>query len=460
MKKAFYLLIVVAMLALLPAAAMGQSGVTWDSGILVQNVGAADADCTVYYYNNGAEGGGLNTSANYTIPVGGSQTIYPLDAADGFNGSVVIECTEPVVAITNELGDGLKYGASYEGFEMGSDTVRLPNVQSDNNGFYSFFNVQNAGSATANVTVQFIAEPGGGYASIANQTCTIDPGEACTFSQQPGQGAWTVGKWVGGATVTANQPVVASANIVHEPGLWGMSSYSGFTGSGSATAILPNIMNANGNYWSGINITNGGGAATTITLKFTPEAGYAALSDRTFTNVAPGATVVFLMPDHPSLGATTKWVGSVEVDGGGQNIFVIVNTLNTVAGEVAAWKGFDPGQATDKVVMPAVLSDGAGYPFFTGFQVVNVGGSATNVTVTYGTNSGGSYSPPADTASIPAGGSVVFLQSGGAWTGNKYIGSATVTNDNGMPMLAIVNEIAPSLFATGEATNSYNAFNE
>jgi hypothetical protein len=99
---------------------------------------------------------------------------------------VVIESTEPIVAIANELGDGFQYGASYEGFEMGADTVRLPNVQSNNNGFYSFFNVQNAGSAAATVTVEFVAEPGAGYVAIANETCTMDPGEACTFSQQPG----------------------------------------------------------------------------------------------------------------------------------------------------------------------------------------------------------------------------------------------------------------------------------
>jgi hypothetical protein len=284
----------------------------------------------------------------------------------------------------------------------------------------------------------------------------MDPGEACTFSQQPGQGAWTVGKWVGGAKVTSSsQPVVASANIVHEPGAWGMSSYSGFTSAGSTTAVLPNIMNANGNYWSGINVTNGGAVATNITLKFTPETGYGAIADIVFPAVGAGATIVQLMPAATAV----QWVGSVEVDGGGQNIFVIVNTLNVVSGEVAAWKGFDPAQATDTVVAPAILSDGEGYPFFTGVQIVNTGASATNVTVDYGPNGGGAFNPANDTGLIPAGGSVVFLQAGGAWTGSKYIGSATITNDNGMPMLAIVNEIAPSLFAVGEATNSYNAFN-
>jgi len=467
MKKAFYLVLLAAMLVL-PTAAMGQSGVNWDAGILIQNVGSADADVTIYYYNNEADGGGLNTSANYTIPMGSAITVYPLDVADGFNGSIVIESTEPIVAIANQLGDGFTYGASYEGFEMGSDTVQLPNVQSDNNGFYSFFNVQNAGSTTANVTVNFVPEVGAGFSDPANETCTMDPGESCTFSQQPGQGAWTVGTWRGGAEVTADQPIVASANIVHEPGAWGMSSYSGFTSSGSTTAILPNIMNANSDYWSGINVTNGGAAATTITFSFTPVTG-PAISDKVYNNVGPGETVILLMADAaavPELSGGVTWIGSIEVDGGGQNIFAIVNTLNQVQGEVAAWKGFDPAQASDTVVMPAILSDGEGYPFFTGFQVVNLGGSNTDITVTYSEcgapNCAVAWTPTAETDTINAGLSNFYIQSGGGtqWDGKKYVGAATITNNNGMPMLAIVNEIAPSLMGSGEATNSYNAFNQ
>jgi hypothetical protein len=459
MKKALYLVIAVALMAILPAAALGQ--VSYDTGILIQNVGTADAEVTVYYYNNEAEGGGLETSMSYTIPMGGSQTIYPITPAAPFNGSVVIESTEPIVAIANELGDGLTYGASYEGFDMGSTEVVLPNLQSDNNGFNSWFNVQNAGAGTANVTVTYTPE--GTYPTPDPETCTLGVGEACTFDQSE----WTLGQWVGAANVTSDEPVVASVNIVHLPGDWGMSSYSGFTGSGSPTAILPNIMNANSDYWSGIAVTNGGAAATDITLSFTPEAGYDPLSDYEFTGVAVDATAVLLMPSHPDLGASTKWVGSVEVDGGGENVFVIVNTLNTVDGEVSAWKGFDPDMATDTVVMPAILSDGEGYVFFTGFQVVNLEASgSTNVTIEY-SECGASdcdtpWTPVDETGTIAAGGSIVLLQSGTAtqWDGLKYIGSATVTNDDGAPMLAIVNEIAPSLFATGEATNSYNAFNQ
>jgi hypothetical protein len=388
-----------------------------------------------------------------------------LDVPDGFNGSVVIESTEPVVAIVNELGDYPNYGASYEGFALGSQQVQLPNVQSANNGFYSFFNVQNAGSITAYVTVDFTPEAGSAFAEPPDETCAMEPGESCTFSQQPGQGFWNVGTWRGSATVMSDgEPIVASVNLVHEPGEWGMSSYSGFTSSGSTSAILPNIMSGNSNYWSGINVTNGGVTTTTVTLMFTPVVG-PALPDKVYPVVAPGETVILLMPTLPDLAGDVQWIGSVEVDGGGENIFVIVNTLNQVDGEVAGWKGFDPAQATDTVVMPAILSDSSGYPFFTGFQVVNLGGDDTDITITYTPcappNCDPAWTPAPETGTILAGQSDFWIQAGGGsqWDGQKYIGAATITNHNGMPMLAIVNEIAPGVFSTGEATNSYNAFN-
>jgi hypothetical protein len=465
MKKLFYLIVVAAMLLILPAAASGQSGITWDSEIIIQNVGTDTAYVTLYYYNNVSAGGGLNKSQDYTIALGQSIKIYPLDVPEGFNGSVVIESTQPVAAIVNEKGDYPTYDGAYEGFEVGSGAVRLPNIQSANSGFYSFFNVQNAGSETTTVTADFIEEPNKGYASVGDQQCTIDPGEACTFSQEPGQGAWTVGKWVGGAKLTSNngQHIVASANLVHAPGTFGMSSYSGFTGNGSPTAILPNIMNANADYWSGININNGGTSATNITLKFSPEAGYPAIANIVFNGVQPNDTVVQLMTTVPELAGNVKWVGSVEVDGGGQNIFAIVNTLNTVAGELSAWKGFDPAAATDTIHMPGIFAEGGTSPWWTGVQIYNTSTTDAYVDIVY-SECGPPYCATAWTPAsetnvlIPGRTPIVRLQSGGAWAGKYYFGSATVTS-NGPGVVAIVNIIAPSLFGSGEVTNSYNAIN-
>jgi hypothetical protein len=183
----------------------------------------------------------------------------------------------------------------------------------------------------------------------------------------------------------------------------------------------------------------------------------------TFTALGAGATGVLLMPNHPDLAGNVKWVGAVVVDGGGNNVFVIVNTLTTVYGEVSAWKGVDPATATQKVVMPAILSDGGGYPFFTGFQVYNTGAAAVDITISYAPCATCSpvWTPVNETGTVPANSSLVFLQSGnGQWTGVKYVGSATVTVTSGTGnIMAIVNELAPGFMGSGEVTYSYNAFN-
>ena len=220
MKKSLYLLMVVALVAGLSGMAFAQAGVTWTSGILIQNLGTADASVTVYYYWADDLGGGLavDPPPTYVIPVGGQQTIFPLDVEDGFRGSVVLESTEPIVAIVNQLGDGVTYGGSYEGFDLGSDSVKLPNVQSANGGFYSFFQVQNAGSEPTDVTVTFVPEPGQGYGTPTPETCAgLAPGEACLFSQQPGQGQWSPALTLSTSRVRMACPATAASPAPARP---------------------------------------------------------------------------------------------------------------------------------------------------------------------------------------------------------------------------------------------------
>jgi hypothetical protein len=72
-----------------------------------------------------------------------SKTYYPIDAPEPFNGSVVIESTEPVVAIANTLGNNPQYLAATESFAMGAMEVNLPLIMKANAGYYTWFNVQN-----------------------------------------------------------------------------------------------------------------------------------------------------------------------------------------------------------------------------------------------------------------------------------------------------------------------------
>ena len=88
------------------------------------------------------------------IPANSSKTYFPIDAPSPFNGSVIIESDQQVVAIVNTVGDGI-YFASTTGFSSGSTSTNLPLLMKGNAGFDTWFNVQNCGTVSTNVTVTY-----------------------------------------------------------------------------------------------------------------------------------------------------------------------------------------------------------------------------------------------------------------------------------------------------------------
>jgi hypothetical protein len=495
MRKVSTLLAVAVILAILPAAALGQSGITWDTEIVIMNLGTDVAYVTVYYYDHedGTGTGGLNDSEDKTIAAGGSIKFTPA-VASGFNGSAVVESTEPIAVIVNEMGDPgtYTYNASYMGFDAGSGEVRLPALMSCNSGYYTFFNVQNAGSEATTVTVDYIDWQKPSDFTPANETVDLDPGEAHTFTQEPGSAIGqfpsrsdcytSAYRWIGGAKITSTGgvPVVATANQVHADAAWGMSSYSGFTGVGSSSAVLPAIMYENSpdpdgdRYWSGIAVANVGDATTTVTYSFFPADG-AAVSDIT-VELTVDELDFLLMGEQRTFDAGLvdgeKWLGTVVVDGGGENIMVMTNQLSNKRGELSAWKGIDPATASDTIQLPLILSDNLpGEIWWSGFMVYNLDPSSqATVTVEY-TECGPPYCATAWTPSnevwtLDPETSYWWLQSGdwtwqgwNDWSGKYYFGNATVTSNAGQPIVAIVSLLGSSQQDNGELTNSYNGLN-
>jgi hypothetical protein len=88
---------------------------------------------------------------------------------------------------------------------------------------------------------------------------------------------------------------------------------------------------------------------------------------------------------------------------------------------------------------------------------MNVGSSPTTITVDYGPNIAGSYSPPNETQTIQPGNSYNSIQNSGSWTGNKYVGSLSVTASSGGEVVMIVNQIQPT--ASGDQFMTYDGFN-
>jgi hypothetical protein len=420
--KSLRVLLGVALVLSLVAVMTGSAAAvsTYTAGFQVQNLTSSTATIVVSYYNR--DGSKNVSDVSTTVPANGSKTFYPIAANSGFDGSVVVSSDQKVAAIVNVLGDGGKSAASYDGSSAGGTTVLLPLLMYANGGYNTWYNVQNAGSSDATVNVT--------YSDGKTASATIKSGAAAKFDQTTeGHAA----KWVGSATLTSNQPVVAA---VMEVGTSILFAYSGFSG-GATSPVMPLINANNSGYQTGAQLQNAGSAATTVTVSYKASTG----TDCTETQTIPAGQsktfALYAFAGVAQTGMTTtctkaKFIGSAKVtaNSASQPLVAIVNQLGSTQGE--AYGSFDSAAATGTVVMPLIMDRNSGY--FTGFSVVNVGPSATSVNCTFT-----SSSVTASTASLAPDAAFVHLQNG--VIANGYVGSATCTAGSGGKIIGVVNEL-------------------
>jgi len=447
------------------------AAITYSSGFQVQNLSSSQvADLQIQYYDkNGSVVTTFNTDPldpdpkNHPVPASGSRTYYPIHAPSGFDGSVVISSTTQVVAIANTIADDgtASYFGSTTGFSSGATSVNLPLLMKGNAGFDTWFNVQNISSTntSTNVTVTYsdgTSEP------VAN----ILPGAAKTF-RQADHTFLSSSAFVGSATVSSDngQPIVATVMQLGTGPTKALLGYNGFSG-GSQVIQAPLVVANNSGFFSGIQVMNVGTVDTVVTITYSP-------------NTAPGSSIGTPASDTCTLTTTgtTQSCTKLQLNGGGvtkwsdtyvggatitstppQNLVAIVNQL-TLAGQGSAYEGFNPTAAGTSVVAPLVMAKNSG--FFTGIQVQNVGtANCDSITVAYGPNTAGGFTPLNDGLSTPLtpGSSKTFLQLNGQWI-DTYVGSATITATGGAgcKVASIVNELA--LGTPGDQFMTYQALN-
>lgn len=414
-------LLLVAVLILLSISVVwAQGAFSYTTGIQVQNLESTDATVTLTFYK---KDGTIDTTISEAISGNGSKTFFPLNVSSGFDGSVIISSDKQVAAISNILGDNGEAAASYIGASSGSTTVYLPLLMKNNSGFNTWFNVQNVGTADATVNVTYSD-------GTSEGPVTIKPGAAHTFFQSNE----SHNKAVFSAIITSTQPIVAT---VIEESSDIMFAYSGFA-SGSTNPVMPLINANNSGYTTGVQIQNLGTSDTTVTVTYTPSiAGTACTETKTIKageseTFALAAFALTVTGENCIDGA--RFIGSARVttNSANQPLAVIVNQhILGVNGE--AYSGFDPAQATSKVVLPLIMDRNSGY--WTGFNIMNVGNSATTVNCVF---TGTSYTV---SGTIDPGEALTDLQQGKI--GNKYIGSATCTASGNGKIIAIVNELGP-----------------
>ncbi|MCB1808438.1 MAG: hypothetical protein KDJ99_25790 [Candidatus Competibacteraceae bacterium] len=411
---------------------------SYTSGIQFANLEGTQATINlIAYKSDGSQGG----SGTYTVDPNGSRTLFPLaDVQSGFSGSIVISSDKNGAAIANVLASDFSAGASYVGRSAGAQEVQLPLLNKGNSGFDTWFSVQNAGSASANVTVK--------YSDNTEATATIPAGAAQTFFQAQENHSASV--FAG--TVTSDQNVVAA--VIQESDTV-MFAYTAFTG-GTTNPVFPLVNANNAGYISGLSIQNAGDTATSITVSYTPSAAGTACTET--QTVQPGAAGIFALVAFNSnnSGATTtctageRFIGSAQVTANSANQPLVGIGNQLLPGRNGeAYGSFSTSDATAKVVMPLIMDRNSGY--FTGFNIANVGTAAATVNCTF-TNSSYTVS-----GSIPAGGALTDIQSNKI--ADKYVGAATCTaTPNTSKIVAVVNQLgsnpAADQFLVYEAVNT------
>ena len=427
------------------------AAVSFESSFQVLNlstiVGTA-AEIDMYYYNPDGSlatmPSGVSNPVHDSVAYKQSNTYYPVGAASGFNGSVVIQSSESIAVISNLVANsGAKGLGSYVGFDEGESSISFPLVMKGNANQTTTLAVQNAGGDAADITIRFKPETGSAYPAISNITDNIPMGASHTYDLAVRSEFASVAKWVGSATVsvtdTVNDRIVGVANTVNvkTADAYQLYTYNAFTG-GSTEVVLPLIQENNSSNRTSINCQNIGAPTTTVSVTYTPETGSSPKAPQSKPDVPQYGMAVFLQDNQ----GATKFVGSARVTSNpASDLVCVVNQQKTTNGRGSSYEGFKPAAATGTVVLPLIQSRNGtpanGY-VYTSINLATADGASHAVKCDFAPAPG--FTDPADVTG--SGASIVFVQDDIYGNGNKFVGGATctITDGSGAGLFAIVNQ--------------------
>lgn len=172
----------------------------FSTGIQIQNTGGSSTNVTVTYAAGSA---GTNCTEQKSIPAGASKTFALEATCTKLNGPTFVGAAtvtgnssgQPLAAIVNQSNFS-NSGSAYNGINPANatSTVNFPLIMKDNFGYFTGFNVYNAGGSSASVNCTFSA----GSNKPANFTQSIPSGGVHTAVQTG------TGQYVGSATCTAS----------------------------------------------------------------------------------------------------------------------------------------------------------------------------------------------------------------------------------------------------------------
>jgi hypothetical protein len=183
------------------------------SSINMQNVGATATTATITYSPNK---GGTFQPANETVTLQPGEGAARLQAGGQFGankyiGSATITASQPLVVVVNQLKIGTattSQGTAYEGFNPATLTTKVsaPLLMSNNGGYFTSLQCQNAGGSTTTVTITYSPNTVGA-GTPAPDTMTLAPGANATVFQAGN--AKFAGRYIGAATISSSSEKIA-----------------------------------------------------------------------------------------------------------------------------------------------------------------------------------------------------------------------------------------------------------
>jgi hypothetical protein len=296
----------------------------------VQNAGSADTNVTVTY------SGQPSCNENATIKPGASKTF---DQATntclpaGYVGAATATASSGGSIVASGIQNAPSGLFAYGGFTGGSTNPVMPLVANNVFGIHTAIQIQNVGASSTNVTVSY--SPADAQSSACTETKTIGPSGAEIFAlyafslSGTTSSTCTFGAWFNGsAQVTTNSASQDLVAVINQTNLQNKgSSYNSFDPSAAtSTVVMPIIMDAYSIY-TGYNVVNVGGAATTVTCTY---AGLASSYDDVVT-LQPGEAMsrVQLNSGFPAnTGGGYSGSATCTASGGG-SILGVVNQANS-----------------------------------------------------------------------------------------------------------------------------------
>jgi hypothetical protein len=430
-------------------------GSGWLTGVQIQNIGTGPATVSVSYYAKDTTNVYTFTpastiAANSSLNISGSEATgwSPSQPPSGFIGSAVVESDQPILAIVNET-NGVAAG-QYKGASGSTETsVSVPLVKYSLGGKSSEITVQNIGTATTTITVNYAGKIGATPVS-GTDTHAIDANKMWVFSPAGIVGAGFLGaaniSSSGGVPITAvsNEFFSDAANANYNKVLQAANAFG--SAAGTTTLYVPiqkkNFPVANGKS-TGLQVQNLGASAANISVTWRDQ-NTSLTYNGTYNGLAAGESYTFY---GAAMTTPAGFVGSAVVTAN-QNIVAIVNEsfdAPPAGGQKSTtYAGFNNNIPTTKVYVPLQKKNlGANT---SGIQIMNVSGASALVTCTYYVS--GSPYPVAKTVNANA--SATWLNEAAVPTGTY--GSAVC--ESTANIIGVINEASTTM-----DVKNYEGFN-